>query len=117
MRELALAPYLDAPLFRDTASQLEVIPFERRRLLHARVTLSVYADRFTLAVEDGVREIPFDSVTAVSVLGRNKLNIYVGAEIVQLKGDERFCALKYMHTYYRAKNEKEGNRYAEFLGI
>ena len=117
MRELALAPYLDTPLFRDTASQLEVIPFERRRLLHARVTLSVYADRFTLAAEDGVREIPFDSVTAVSVLGRNKLNIYVGAEIVQLKGDERFCALKYMHTYYRVKNEMEGDRYAEFLGI
>ena len=117
IRELDLAPYRDVPLFSDTASQLEVTPFERRRLLHERVTLSVYADRFTLEAEGDVREILFDAVTAVSVLGRNKLNIYVGAEIVQLKADERFCALKYMHTFYRAKNEKEGNRYAEFLGI
>ncbi len=117
IRALDLAPYADTPLFSDTASRLEVIPFERRRLLHARVTLAVYADRFTVDAEDGTRVIPFDSVTAVSVLGRNKLNIYVGAEIVQLKSDERFCALKYMHIYYRVKNEKEGNRYAEFLGI
>ena len=117
IRALDLAPYRDTPLFRDEAAELEVVPFRRRRLLHERVALAVYADRFTFGEGDGAREIPFDGVTAVSVLGRNKLNIYVGAEIVQLKGDERFCALKYMHVYYRAKNEKEGNRYAEFLGI
>ena len=85
---------------------------------HIRLcTLAVYADRFVLTKDDTVQVLPFADVTAVSVLGRNKLNIYVGAEIVQLKADERFCALKYMHTYYRAKNEKEGNRYAEFLGL
>ena len=77
----------------------------------------MYADRYTVAAGDEIRVIPFDTVTAVSVLGRNKLNIYVGAEIVQLQADARFCALKYMHVYYRVKNEKEGNRYAEFLGI
>ena len=117
IRALDLAPYADTPLFEDSVSLLEVIPFSRRRLLCERATLAVYADRYTVAAGDEIRVIPFDTVTAVSVLGRNKLNFYVGAEIVQLKADARFCALKYMHVYYRVKNEKEGNRYAEFLGI
>ena len=117
IRDLDLSAYTDTPLFTDTVERHEVIPPLRRRLLHAGVTLAVYADRFVLTKDDTVQALPFDGITAVSVLGRNKLNIYVGAEIVQLKADERFCALKYMHTYYRAKNEKEGNRYAEFLGI
>lgn len=117
IRALDLAPYRETPLFRDEASELEVIPFRRRRLIHERVTVAAYADRFVLTSEEGERVIPFDAVTGAAVAGRNKLNIYVGAETVQLKGGKRFCALKYMHIYFRVKNEKEGNRYAEFLGI
>ena len=117
VREADLTPYREAPLFEDTVSLYTVIPFEKRHPLAECATLAVYDDRFTVKIGDEVRQIPFDTVTAVSVLGRNKLNVYVGSEILQVKADPRFCALKYMNVYYRVKNERDGDRYAEFLGI
>ena len=39
------------------------------------------------------------------ILGKNKLNVYFGDKVYQLKGDEHFCALKYVNLYYRYKNK------------
>jgi len=49
-------------------------------------------------------------------LGKNKLNIYYGDKLYQLKGSKRFNALKYLHFYYRYKNIKEDNN-DKFLGL
>ena len=46
----------------------------------------------------------FDTVSAISVLGKNKLNVYSGTKVYQIKGDKRFCALKYVNFCYRYKN-------------
>ena len=54
---------------------------------------------------------------AVSVLGRNKLNIYHGERLYQLKGGKRFNALKYVNIYYRSKNMGRGDKSGEFLGL
>ena len=40
----------------------------------------------------------------VTVIGRNKLNFYHGGKVYQVKGDKRFCAIKYMNVYFRHKN-------------
>lgn len=59
----------------------------------------------------------FSEVTAVSVLGRNKLNIYMEDQVYQLKAGKRFNALKYVNIYYRYKNLHTGNEESDFLGI
>ncbi|MBQ8267441.1 MAG: hypothetical protein IJZ21_03560, partial [Clostridia bacterium] len=59
----------------------------------------------------------FDEISAVSVLGRNKANIYFLDKVYQLKGDKRFNALKYVHIYYRHKNITKGNECEQFLGL
>jgi hypothetical protein len=51
------------------------------------------------------------------VLGRNKLNMYCGGQIFQLKGSKRFNAVKYMHLFHRYKNLKRGNENEQFLGL
>ena len=61
------------------------------------VTPILYGDRIT--VDD--RVFPFDTVGAVVVLGKNKVNLYYENEVLQLKGDKRFNALKYLHLYHR----------------
>ena len=61
--------------------------------------------------------IPFDEVSAISVLGRNKLNIYHGTRILQIKSDKRFNALKYVNICYRYKNISRGEENVEFLGL
>ena len=59
----------------------------------------------------------FNDIGAVTVLGRNKLNIYRGEDIFQIKGGKRFNALKYVQIYHRYKNIRKGEPYAEFLGL
>ena len=54
----------------------------------------------------------FDETTAVTVLGKNKLNIYHGGKIYQLKGSPRFCALKFVHIFTRYTNVVKGENYA-----
>lgn len=114
VRKLDLSPYHDTPLFRDRTGLYDVIPYKNKRLLSKDGEIAVYDDRYELSYEDEKVVIPFADVVAVTVLGRNKLNIYIGAEIKQIKADKRFNALKYMNVYYR---QKEGNDNAEFLGI
>ena len=63
------------------------------------------------------KELPFDAVSAITVLGRNKLNIYHGENIYQLKGGKRFNALKYVHIYHRSKNIVRGEANEQFLGL
>ena len=53
----------------------------------------------------------------MTVLGRNKLNLYIGDKVYQCKGNKRFNALKYVHIYHRYKNIKEGNSDGKFLGL
>lgn len=109
-----LSPYRETPLFTDTVGLYTTAVFEKRTLLAEEATLSVYDDRFTLSYNGGILTLPFAEIPAVTVLGRNKMNIYHGGTVYQIKADKRFCALRYVNTYYRQKEEKED---AEFLGL
>ena len=51
------------------------------------------------------------------MLGKNKLNIYVGKRVFQLKSDKRFNALKYVNIFYRYQQIKKGDKNGEFLGL
>ena len=50
-------------------------------------------------------------------MGRNKLNIYHGEKLYQLKSGKRFNALKYVNIYYRHKNVSRGDNDGKFLGL
>ena len=45
-------------------------------------------------------------VSAMTVLGKNKLNFYIENRTYQIKGDKAFNALKYMQVYYKLKGER-----------
>ncbi len=106
------------PLYRDRASLSEVVVYKRKRQLRKDCALSLYGDR--IVVDEGTEReliLPFDEVSAVSVLGRNKLNIYYGDMIYQLKSGKRFNALKYVNVYYRYKDITKGDGNGKFLGL
>ena len=63
------------------------------------------------------RVFSFENAGAVVVLGKNKLNIYDGKEIFQLKGSKRFNALKYVNFFHRYKNQTAGEQGGQFLGL
>ena len=110
--------YIDKPIFRDRASLSLVHVEKKKELLYEDAELALYGDRIT--VNEGKadqRIFSFEDLSAASVLGRNKVNLYYGKELYQLKSDKRFNGLKYVNIYYRYKNVKGGNPNGEFLGL
>jgi 1-acyl-sn-glycerol-3-phosphate acyltransferase len=101
------------PVYRETARLSRVHAAKFKELLKKEATVCLYGDRIT--VDD--REFPFSQVGAVVVLGKNKLNIYNGKEILQLKGTQRFNALKYVNFFHRYKNATTGDQNGKFLGV
>lgn len=101
-----------APVYEETARLSRVIPYKHKKLLRKNATVRLYGDRIT--VDDQV--FLFDETDAVVVLGKNKLNIYAGKDLLQLKGSKRFNALKYVHFFHRYQNIK-GGKNNEFLGL
>ncbi len=122
---LTTEDYIDSPIFTDTANLSEVIPYKRKVNIKKNVGLELYVDRVTI---DGVT-YPYADLLGITVLGKNKLNVYHDGHIYQLKGDKRFCAVKYVNIFnhYKnltethnalAKNNKEEiNNGREFLGL
>ncbi len=108
----------EQPLYEESATLFEVIPYKRKNLLREKATLRLYGDR--LAIDEGTAEelvFPFETTEAFTVLGKNKVNIYSGDKLYQLKGNKRFNGLKYVNLFYRHKNIVKGNEHVEFLGL
>lgn len=106
------------PVFRDGAKMSEVILNSHKELLRKDARLCLYGDR--VVVDEGSEDalvFPFEDVTAVTVLGRNKLNIYHDKKVYQFKGSKRFNALKYVNFCYRYKNIIRGKEDGKFLGL
>ncbi len=123
---LTLDDYKDAPIFRDTVNLYEEIPYKKKILLKKGVPMELYIDKIIL---DGT-VYPYSNLHGVTVLGKNKLNIYHEDKIYQIKGDKRFCALKYVNIYTHYKNlthknaanvatakKEETTNGREFLGL
>ena len=103
----------DTPLYEEQAELRQVIVYKKKELLKEQATVRLYGDRIT--VDDLV--MPFDEIGAIAVLGRNKLNVYHGDQVYQLKGDKRFNALKYVHIFHRHRNITRGEADVKFLGL
>ncbi len=118
VRELDLTQFGENAIYNDMANISEVIIRKRKNLLYENAKISLYGDRivFNEGSENEVL-LPFDELSVVTVLGRNKLNIYHGKMLYQLKGDKRFNALKYVNIFYHYKHLSKGEYDGEFLGL
>lgn len=112
MNTIDVRAFTESPIYTDRALISEVIPYKHKVRL-GEVSLSLYGNRIVA----GDLEFLFDETSAVTVLGKNKANIYHGGKIYQLKSDKRFNALKYVHIYHRYKNLIKGDENEQFLGL
>ena len=111
-------PASDTPLYTDTVSFSEVIVFERKNLIAKKLTASLYHDRILLQGEGREDTVfTFEEVSAITALGRTKINIYRDKEVYQLAGGDRFCGLKYVNLHYRYKNMDKESYDGKFLGL
>ena len=118
VNNLDTAQLTEEPLFRDTAQLSEVIVYKHKNVLRQEAAVSLYGDR--VVIDEGSENalvFPFADTHAFTVLGKNKLNIYSGKDVLQLKGDKRFNALKYVNLFHRFRNISKGDTYGKFLGL
>jgi 1-acyl-sn-glycerol-3-phosphate acyltransferase len=108
-----LTALTEEPIFRDEAELRLVHVYKYKELLKEKVQVCLYGDRITLDEE----VIPLGEAGAVTVLGKNKINIYHGDRVLQLKGSKRFNAVKYVNFFHRYQNIKTGDTYGKFLGF
>lgn len=107
----------DGVLYEDTAKFSEVIIYKDKIILAKDAQLRLFRDRVECRCGETELVLPFDEVKVMSVLGRNKLNIYFGEKLYQCKGDARFNAVKYTNLFYRYNNLQKGEVNGEFLGL
>ncbi len=113
IRSTDLSKLTCVPVYEETVQLRRVHVYKHKELLKKKALLRLYGDRITL--DD--RELSFDALDAVVVLGKNKVNLYQGNEILQLKGSKRFNALKYVNFFHKYKNSKAGKEYGQFCGL
>ena len=113
VNKLDINVYIDQPMYSEQASFSEVIVYKNKKMIRKNAVVELYGDR--VLIDDNV--FPFAEITAASVLGRNKLNIYHDKKVYQLKGNKRFNAIKYVHMYYRYRNVNKGEGNEQFLGL
>ena len=117
INRLDVRTYDANPMYRESVDVSEVIPYERKQPLMKNAELTLYGNRLELKQGEASAVYSFDEISAVTVLGKNKLNVYHGDKIYQIKGCKRFNALKYVHIYHRYKNIAKGNENGKFLGL
>lgn len=117
VRGIDLTAHLEKPMYTDAARLSLVIPYKNKKKLEKDADVMLYGDRIEIRTRRGLHEFSFDSASAVTVLGKNKLNIYADGNIYQLKGDKRFNALKYVHIFHHYHNVKKGDQYGGLLGL
>ena len=118
VNKLDVTAYTEKPLYEESAMLSEVILYKKKEKLREETKIHLYGDK--IIMDEGTKEkleFPFSEVTAVSVLGKNKVNIYHDKRVYQLKGSEHFNALKYVNIYYRYKNISRGENDVKFLGL
>ena len=118
VNSLDVTAMTEEALYQDTVRLSEVIVCKKKNLLRKAAKISLYGNR--MVIDEGTDKEEtwmFDDINVVTVLGRNKLNVYYGKQLLQFKGSKRFNALKYVHIFYRYKNIVRGNPDAEFLGL
>ncbi len=114
VRKLDISAFGDEAVYTEKCDLYEVIPYKKKVQLKKDAEICLFGDRITVGDEN----FGFSEISAVAVLGRNKLNIYKEKKIYQVKSGKRFNALKYVNFCYRAKALEKGEENGrEFLGI
>lgn len=109
--------FTEFPVYTDDVKLIEVEVYKKKSVIDDNARIKLFGDRIVVETKNGIMDMPFDEMPTVSVLGKNKLNIYFGSKLYQIKGSKRFCAVKYINFYCHYLNRKKGVTDAEFLGL
>lgn len=105
----------EEPLIKDYCNLFLVNLYSKKQPLAENVEMDLFGDRIEMS--GSFQQIfRFDEISTITILGKNKLNIYHEDNVYQIQGDKRFNALKYLNLYHRYKNLASDTN-ETFLGL
>ena len=104
------------PIIRDSCSLYQVALYSKKQCLAEHVELALYGDRIEMT-GGFTKTFRFDELDTITILGKNKLDIYHEDMVYQIQSDKRFNALKYLNLYHRYKNITTEAQNGSFLGL
>ena len=107
----------DELLYTDRAKFSEVKLYDNKYPIAENAEIRLYGGKLVVLAGKETFEFPFEKVSTVSVLGKNKVNIYHDGKLYQMKGDKRFNGVKFVQLCYRYKNIVKGEENGGFLGL
>ena len=78
--------------------------------------MELYKDDLIFNFENNQIKLNFDEISAMTLVGKKKMNIYHKENTYQVLNNSKTNFIKYMHLYYILKNRKEGIEDG-FIGI
>lgn len=105
-----------ALFYQDVAKIYNVKRQKRKILIQNNAKTLLYSNKIEVVLKNKTLVFNFENIEGISVVGRNKLNVYYDKNVYQLKGDYRFNAVKYLNFYYRYANQLKENENG-FLGL
>lgn len=118
INQLEVTSFSENPIYKEKVALYEVVVYKKKTLIKKHIAVYLYGNRIVINKSDSdIFEFDFDKISAVTILGKNKLNIYADGKVYQIKGGKRFNALKYVHIYNRYKNISRGDAGGKFLGL
>ena len=106
----------EQPLILDTCDLYQVALYSKKQLLAENAQLALYGDRIEMTGSI-TKTFLFAETENITILGKNKLDIYHGDVVYQIQSDKRFNALKYLNLYHRYKNITTEVQNGSFLGL
>jgi 1-acyl-sn-glycerol-3-phosphate acyltransferase len=120
VRKADLSQYEENPIYKDYVKVFKVILYKKKIKLAKNVKLCLYVNKIGFIKRNNSEkdkiEMRFENISTITVLGKNKLNIYYKDSLYQIKGEKRFNALKYVNIFYKYLNKKDDSN-VQFLGL
>ena len=104
------------PIICDTCSLHLVELYSKKKCLAEDVRLALYGDRIEMT-GSFVKTFRFAEMETITILGKNKLNVYHEDMVYQIQSNKRFNAVKYLNLYHRYKNFTSEDQNGSFLGL
>ncbi|MDE7076652.1 MAG: hypothetical protein K2O62_04960 [Clostridia bacterium] len=82
----------DSILFRESVKLKKKKKLDGNRVSIDKDSLKIYNG-------DSAQSFPLTEITALTMVGKKKFNFYYQDKILQVKGNKRFCAVKYVHIF------------------
>ena len=118
IRSLNPEDYYHEPAYEDQGQFSEVHLYDSKQVISKEARFRLFGNRLEVAAGEFTANWHFDQVDTITVLGKNKINIYVGDKVYQIKADARFNALKYVNFFYHYKGFEKGDTDGkQFLGL